>query len=488
MIAVGIDFGTSNCAVGTVTAEVPRLLPLEADSTLLPAVLYAVRADPQRVTLNEATLARWVTEAKAAQTRAVRKASQEGRSSPELSDQELRSQGEAALTRDAQQQLDAKARAKSFPQVLTDANAIWVGSEALKAHLADPQGGLYFRSPKRFLGSDLQSAQQARFQYVVSAMLFSIRQKAEASLAQGISRAVIGRPFTYNEVTGKEGDRSAIRLMEGAAADAGFQEIQFLLEPIAAGLQFEQTLRSEKTVLILDIGGGTTDCSVVRLGPARAKKANRDADVLASAGQRVGGVDIDEALAWESFMPLFGRGAQQLDGRPVSNVLLHQAVSVHDIPSQQSFYSAQETIDRWLNAVTPRLPIERLARLRDDRLTHRLVRSSELTKIALTDKASVTTSLDYIENALDVDVSREDLRRASARILERLVGIAAEAVRLAGTKPDTVFVTGGTARSPIVMEAIQKSPLSGVEVVVGDLFGSVATGLAIQADRVFRDA
>jgi len=444
MNALGIDFGTSNCAVGTMTANGPRLLPLEGESSLLPTVLYAVRADAQRATVDEAALARWVAEAKAAQ-----------------------------------------ARAKSFPQVMANASAIWVGSEALQAHLADPQGGLYFRSPKRFLGSDLQPVQQARFQYVVSAMLFSLRQKAELSLGESISQAVIGRPFTYNDVTGKEGDQSAIRLMEGAAADAGFDDIRFLLEPIAAGLQFEQTLQAEKTVLILDIGGGTTDCSVVRLGPKRAKKANREADVLASTGQRVGGVDIDEALAWESFMPLFGRGAQQTDGRPVSNVLLHQAVSVHDIPSQQSFYSAQETIDRWLNAVVPRVPIERLARLRDERLTHRLVRSAELTKIALTDASSLTASLGYIEDALDVEVSRDDLRRSAGRILERLISIAAEAVRLAGRKPDTVFVTGGTARSPVVMEAIQKSELSGVDVVVGDLFGSVATGLAIQAAQVF---
>lgn len=97
-------------------------------------------------------------------------------------------------------------------------------------------------------------------------MMLHIRQQAQAQLPEAITQAVIGRPINFQGLGGDEANTQAQGILERAAKRAGFKDVVFQYEPVAAGLDYEATLQEEKRVLVVDIGGGTTDCSLLLMG------------------------------------------------------------------------------------------------------------------------------------------------------------------------------------------------------------------------------
>lgn len=138
-----------------------------------------------------------------------------------------------------------------------------------------------------------------------------------------------------------------------------------------------------------------------------------------------------------------------------------------------------------MSRVSNTRPLIKLLRLLRGRLTDRLARSAELGKIALTDKEAVTAPLKYIDATSFIPLARSNLQDSARDTVERMTMAAKEAIRMAGAVPQKVFVTGGTAKSPVVADMIRRGLSLEAPIVTGDLFGSVASGLAIQAQKVF---
>jgi len=105
------------------------------------------------------------------------------------------------------------------------------------------------------------------------------------------------------------GRRQAEQTLREIAREIGFDQVSFQFEPIAAALDYERQISSEEIALIADIGGGTSDFSIVRLGPGRHGSADRASDILANDGVRIGGTDFDRQLSLGVVMPLFGFGS-----------------------------------------------------------------------------------------------------------------------------------------------------------------------------------
>jgi hypothetical chaperone protein len=129
-------------------------------------------------------------------------------------------------------------------------------------------------------------------------------------------------------------------ILERAAKRAGFRDVVFQYEPVAAGLDFEATLSEEKRVLVVDIGGGTTDCSLLLMGPQWHNRQDRETSLLGHSGCRVGGNDLDIALAFKNLMPLLGMGGQTEKGIALPILPWWNAVAINDVPAQTDFYSA----------------------------------------------------------------------------------------------------------------------------------------------------
>ena len=184
------------------------------------------------------------------------------------------------------------------------------GRDAVAQYLAGTEGRL-MRSLKSLLGSPLLlettvvNHQQISFLEIVATFLAEMRERAAQSLGVAPTKVVMGRPVHFVD-DDLERDAQAQEALLQAAQAVGFRQVSFQLEPIAAALDYERRLDSERVVLVVDLGGGTSDFTVVRLGPQRMKLANRAGDVLATAGVHIGGTDFDHKLSLEQVMPLLG--------------------------------------------------------------------------------------------------------------------------------------------------------------------------------------
>ncbi|MBL4798450.1 MAG: molecular chaperone [Oleispira sp.] len=461
----GFDYGTSNCAMGILQSEAADviLLPLEQGKAFMPSTLYAL----ERELICE----------------------QVGLGIVNPTDKEiflsLRSNSLAQARRIRQQE-----------SIGVSEQSLFFGRAAFEEYYEFPEEGYFVKSPKSFLGaSGLRPEQVFFFEDIVTAMMQNVKRQAEKSAAalgldsnaeRTIEHTVIGRPVNFQGLNSERSNKQAIDILTTSAKRAGFKSVEFLFEPIAAGLNFEAKLTADKTVLVVDIGGGTTDCAMVRMGPNHKNKEQRQQDFIGHSGERIGGNDLDIQLAGSNLMPLFGMGSDLKNGNPVSSKTFWDAVTTNDIGAQSTFNSLQTELylDQLVrDSAAPEL-IRRFIKMRDDKQNHHLVRSSEQCKIELSNASEYRVDLSFIEQDLSEVVTRELFAAAVNRPVGKMTALMDEAIMQAGCKPDLVYVTGGSAQSPVIRQAI-KEKIGDVEVVDGDHFGSVASGLTVWADRIF---
>jgi hypothetical chaperone protein len=313
-----------------------------------------------------------------------------------------------------------------------------------------------------------------------------VKAKADEAAGESIGKVVIGRPVNFQGAAGQAENQQALSMLVAAAREAGFEETAFLFEPMAAAFDYERSLNEEQRVLVVDIGGGTTDCSFVLVGPQRMATRNREADVLGHSGERLGGNDYDQMLALQALMPAFGMGDKFRSGLPIANNYFVDAVSTNDVNAQQRFYS-RNTGERfeeiWRDAVHPEKFV-RLLRLRDRRGTYQLLRTAELAKIGLSEVEEVRANLDFVDPGLSLPCSRTALAESIERLLAHLGGLISETRAQGGTTPDAIYLTGGMARSTVVRNHLAEV-CADVPLIDSDHFTSVTKGLALWAARVF---
>ncbi|MGX9742455.1 molecular chaperone [Pseudocitrobacter corydidari] len=447
---IGFDYGTANCSVAVMQEGKPRLLTMENGSTLLPSMLCA----PTREAVSEWLYRHHQVPATGDETQAL-----------------LR----RAVNYNRDEDID----------VLS--NSVQFGLASLRQYIDDPEEVYFVKSPKSFLGaSGLKPQQVAVFEDLVCAMMLHIRQQAQGQLPESIDQAVIGRPINFQGLGGDDANAQAQGILERAAKRAGFRDVIFQYEPVAAGLDFEATLDKEQRVLVVDIGGGTTDCSVLLMGPQWREKLDREQSLLGHSGCRVGGNDLDIALAFKSLMPLLGMGGETEKGIALPILPWWNAVAINDVPAQTDFYSSAN--GRMLRDLARDArdaeKVALLYKVWQQRLSYRLVRCAEESKIALSDRPEVATTLPFISDELATAISQQGLETALDQPLTRIMEQVHLALNESAEKPDIIYLTGGSARSPLIKKALAEQ-LPGIPIAGGDDFGSVTAGLARWAQVVF---
>ena len=366
-------------------------------------------------------------------------------------------------------------------------NSVQFGLASLHQYVDDPEEVYFVKSPKSFLGaSGLKPQQVALFEDLVCAMMLHIKQQAQTQLPETIDQAVIGRPINFQGLGGDDANAQAQGILERAAKRAGFRDVVFQFEPVAAGLDFEATLSEEKRVLVVDIGGGTTDCSLLLMGPQWRQKADRQQSLLGHSGCRVGGNDLDIALAFKCLMPLLGMGGETEKGIALPVLPWWNAVAINDVPAQTDFYSSANgrLLNDLLRDARDADKVALLLKVWRQRLSYRLVRSAEESKIALSAQEQVTAGLPFIGNELATAISQQGLEAALNQPLTRIMEQVQLALDNSREMPDVIYLTGGSARSPLIKKALA-AHLPGIPIAGGDDFGSVTAGLARWAQVVF---
>ncbi|ELY3086948.1 molecular chaperone [Klebsiella aerogenes] len=447
---IGFDYGTANCSVAVMQGGSPRLLTLENGSPLLPSMLCA----PTREAVSEWLYRHHNVPADGAENQALlRRAINYNR------DEDI--------------------------EVLS--NSVQFGLASLHQYVDDPEEVYFVKSPKSFLGANgLKPQQVALFEDLVCAMMLHIKQQAQSQLSEQITQAVIGRPINFQGLGGDDANAQAQGILERAAKRAGFNDVVFQFEPVAAGLDFEATLDDEKRVLVVDIGGGTTDCSLLLMGPQWRQKAERQDSLLGHSGCRIGGNDLDIALAFKCLMPLLGMGGETEKGIALPVLPWWNAVAINDVPAQSDFYSAANgrMLNDLLRDARDADKVALLLKVWRQRLSYRLVRSAEESKIALSAQPDFNAELPFISDELATAISQQGLEEALNQPLARIMEQVKLALESSQETPDVIYLTGGSARSPLIKKALA-AQLPGIPIAGGDDFGSVTAGLARWAQVVF---
>ena len=364
------------------------------------------------------------------------------------------------------------------------------GRDAVAQYLEGTEGRL-MRSLKSLLGSPLLlettviNHRQISFQDIIATFLATLRERATQALGAQPRRVVMGRPVHFVD-DDPERDALAQQSLLQAAQAVGFEEVSFQLEPIAAALDYERRLTRESTVLVVDLGGGTSDFTVVRLGPERMARASRMAqadrtqDVLATTGVHIGGTDFDQKLSLEHVMPLLGYRHLGPDQREVPSRIFFDLSTWHLINRlyQQRALSQAQALRT--NYAELRLH-QRLMRVLKKRYGHRIAHEVEQAKIRCSQLDGDTAmDLSYVEAGLATQMGVADMREHLAALLARTVACARECVQRAGLTDgsiDAIYLTGGSSALRPFQRALQ-TEFEGVALVEGDLFGGVASGLA----------
>jgi hypothetical chaperone protein len=310
--------------------------------------------------------------------------------------------------------------------------------------------------------------------------------KTRLDLAQPFARnVVLGRPVHFVD-DDAAGDCAAQDVLESIARATGFDHIGFQFEPIAAALHYEASVTAEKLVLIVDIGGGTSDFSLVRVSPERALAFDRAEDILGNHGIRVGGTDFDRLLSLAEVMPALGMGSLVHGGKTAMPLhYYHDLATWHRINALYSNRVLSEVKDIRHTAARSDL-LDRLIRVLTLRGGHAIAIAVEAAKIDLSDNEATLIALREILGQ-SIPTTRPAFEDAVARPVERIESAIADVVAQAGVTPGaigTVFMTGGSSSLPILHASVARA-LPGARIETGDLLGSVGAGLVLEARRRF---
>jgi len=365
------------------------------------------------------------------------------------------------------------------------------GRAAVAAYVEGVEGRL-MRSMKSILGStlaqqatDVGAGRSVRYLDVVSGYLQHLKTLAERQAGQPLKRVVLGRPVFFVD-DDAERDAAAQAALTQAAQAVGFDEISFQYEPIAAALDYETTIKEEQLVLVADIGGGTSDFSLVRVGPQRRARIERQDDILANHGVHIAGTDFDRHIELGHLLPVCGYKASGPGGREVPSKVYFDLATWHLINTVYGPARVAE-LARMKSFYNDARQHARLMMVVQQRLGHALIGQAEAAKIEVAEGGRSRIDLSALQPGLQVELDEAQAMAAVDADIERIAIAAEQTLAQAGLareRVDALYFTGGsTGLQPLAARIAARFPAA--RVVRGDRFASVAQGLGVHARRVF---
>lgn len=368
-----------------------------------------------------------------------------------------------------------------------------VGPEAIESYIENDGEGRLMQSLKSFLSSRLVSATSVfgydyPFEGLIARILEGLwaRGATQVPGLVGRPKVVIGRPVRFVGSETDEADTYAEGRLKTAFRAAGFDEIELVLEPVAAALHYERGLTADETVLVADFGGGTSDFSILRVGPSYRDNPADRSRVLGTRGVGLAGDALDAKIVQHVVAPALGQGTMY---RSMTHKVLEIPRTIFDKLkrwNELSILKTRQNMDMlhgYLRTAVEPDKIEALIHLVEDNLGYRLYRAIEETKVALSSSAEAPFYFEDAGRVLSATVRRADFEAWIAPELESIAGCVDElmaAVGLADGAIDSVFLTGGTGQVPVVRRLFEDR-FGAARVKSGEFLTSIASGLAIHA-------
>lgn len=308
---------------------------------------------------------------------------------------------------------------------------------------------------------------------------------AKTELGELGPRIVVGRPVHFSGADTAEEDAFAEGRLRAAITTAGFADVVFEYEPVAAAYFYESRLDHDELVLIADFGGGTSDFSLVRVGP-EARRAGGARRILGSDGVGIAGDAIDAKILHHVVSPELGLGStyrSMLGKELAAPVWLYAKLRRWHHLSFLKSKRTTELLREMLDQANDRPKIESLIHVIDHELGYGLYRSVERAKVALSSSDSAPFLFEDGPVRIASTIARADFERwiaeetgAMAECVDRMLARAG----VAAGDVDRVFMTGGTSFVPAV-RALFDARFGAGKIVAGGEMISVASGLALRA-------
>ncbi|MFN8602957.1 MAG: Hsp70 family protein [Candidatus Binatia bacterium] len=382
--------------------------------------------------------------------------------------------------------LDGKARRRPVPTA---------GPYAIDSYRDEGAGGRFLQSLKSHLASRHLSETYVfgwkfTLEDLVALILTELRRVACAELGDPGDRVLLGRPVHFaagpEGHVDEEGDARALARLEAAARAAGFSEIGFEYEPVAAAHEYERSLDHDELVLIGDFGGGTSDFCLVRLGPTTRDDADRSQSILGIDGVPIAGGAFDGRIVRAVVAPRLGLGSMRRSEHgktlPMPSWIFSRLERWEDVSflAQPSTFETLKQLK--FQAVEPSR-IDSLIRLVQDDLGYLLYEAVERTKLALSSSDAATFEFHELPRRILQEVERYEFEGWLATDLARLAGCVDRLLERCGVVPgdvDRVFLTGGSSLVPCVRRLFEER--FGVDRLRGgNELTTVARGLALIA-------
>jgi hypothetical chaperone protein len=367
----------------------------------------------------------------------------------------------------------------------------WSGPAAIEAYLEAETKGRLVQSLKSFLTSrSLKTTdvfgRRMSLEELIARILRDLREKAEAQFGEPIRSAVVGRPVRFVGAEKEEDNSFAQERLGAAFRLAGYESIEFELEPVAAAHYYESTLDHDELILIGDFGGGTSDFSLLHVGPSIRKRGRTPADLLGNSGVGIAGDAFDARIVRNLVSPALGRGSQ---ARSMNKVLpavpnwvygklerwhhlsfLRTGAVMNMLSSTRAEAFEPEKIDALLHLI------------RED-LGYELHRAVQLVKRELSEHAEAP--FHFFDGVIEIAamVKRTDFEAWIAEDLAHIEGSVDSLIAASGIahgEVDMVFLTGGSSFVPAVRR-IFESRFGAARIRTGNEFTSIARGLAVKA-------
>jgi hypothetical chaperone protein len=374
---------------------------------------------------------------------------------------------------------------------LRKGNIPFYGREAVNMFLAR-NPGRFMRSLKRVLGSPVMrqgtmvNGELMRFDQIITSFLQNLKDKADIAAGEEIKNVVMGRPVHFVDNDTAADGRAQAELKQ-IARQLGFDNIDFQFEPIAAAFAHEINITGEQLAIVVDLGGGTSDFTVIRLSNQNIRKADRSSDILANTGIRIGGNDFDKDLSLAAIMPELGYrstyGAKNLEVPLYHYFDLSEWSKVNFLYTTKIIYQTKQI----LFEAHDKTRYRRLLQVLEQETGHTLLAATEETKIALTSQTAYDAPFDFLEDGLTTRVTREQFDEAIMQKIEKIAESARQCLRDAGVQKEDielVILTGGSTEVPLIQSAFQKL-FPNAALADENKLSSVGLGLAYDSQNKF---
>lgn len=372
-----------------------------------------------------------------------------------------------------------------FPR---ERNTHFIGEDAIAHYIESGMEGRLIQSIKTFLPdksftSTVLRGRSRTLEDLISLILKHLKTKADEVIGEDIRSVILGRPARFSE--DPEIDDLAEKRLLQAAQLAGFKEIHFQFEPIAAAYSYESRLLEAQLVLVADLGGGTSDFAIVRLDPQRKATRDRSADILGTRGVYVGGDKLNSEIMSHRLLQYFGSKLRyESDEKmlPMPRHLMQTLCEWHRISSLKDNRN-REFIKGLRSSANDKEAAIRLYSLIEEDLGFMLFQAIEKAKQDLSINESTTFSFRESVITIQENIARlafEQMINKEMRSVEKCVDQLVLDAGVTIADIDSVFLTGGTSYVPYVRRFFA-SMFGEEKIKHGDAFISVAEGLALSS-------